>query len=51
MSEQVYNEEALTFYGPKVNQLIPLHVWSFVDSRGAQRGKSPRDKEWRTKDL
>jgi len=26
--------------------LIPLHPWDFVDARGAQRGKSPRDARW-----
>jgi len=28
-------------------KLIPLHKWDFVDARGTERGKSPRDARWR----
>jgi hypothetical protein len=32
-------------------QLIPLHRYDAVDAKGKQRGKSPRDKVWSTKDY
>lgn len=48
MTQKVYREEAFAFYGERVNQLIPLNRWDLV-LEGVERGKSPRDKEWRTK--
>ena len=38
---QIYVEAGLQ------SNLVPLHKWDFVDARGAERGKSPRDARWR----
>ncbi len=29
------------------DRLIPLHKWDYIDARGSERGKSPRDANWR----
>lgn len=31
--------------------LIPLHAWNAVDSKGRDRGKTPRDDAWTTRDY
>lgn len=49
MTRAVFKEENLGFYGEKVDQLIPLNRWDFRDNRDRERGKSPRDNDWRTK--
>lgn len=49
MKETVFNKEMFTFYGVKSDQLVPLYKWDHIDDRGAHRGKSPRDKDWRNK--
>lgn len=33
------------------HNLIPLHPSSYIDNRGRQRGKSPRDTNWRHRDY
>ncbi len=32
-------------------QVIPLHVWDAVDDKGRQRGKTPRDGAWQSRDY
>ena len=32
-------------------QLIPLHVWNAVDSKGRDRGKTPRDGAWQAREY
>jgi len=31
--------------------LIPLHVWNAVDKKGRDRGKTPRDNNWQSKEY
>lgn len=31
--------------------LIPLHRWNYRDGKGHERGKSPRDAQWRTREY
>jgi hypothetical protein len=49
MSKTIFNEECFAFYERRIDQLIPLNRFDYVDEKGKERGKSPRDAEWRTK--
>ena len=49
MSTTIYNEECFAFYQHRMDQLIPLNRWDYVDEKGKERGKSPRDTDWRSK--
>lgn len=49
MSTTIYNEECFAFYQHRMGQLIPLNRWDYVDVKGRERGKSPRDTDWRSK--
>lgn len=44
---QIVKQAELQPYIDSGYDLIPLHKWDYVDSRGVQRGKSPRDARWR----
>jgi len=45
----IYNKESLEVYvtAGLATRLIPLHRWDYIDARGTERGKSPRDARWR----
>lgn len=49
MSATIYNEECFAFYQRRMDQLIPLNRWDYIDEKGKVRGKSPRDTDWRSK--
>jgi hypothetical protein len=49
MKTQHPDPSALEYYKTlprKYGQLIPLHKWDYVDSKGRERGKSPKDAKW-----
>ena len=48
----IYNEDELVlFYGSRSTNMIPLHKWDAIDQHGRERGKSPRDGQWTSREY
>ena len=46
---KVVDTDELRHHQKANHDLIPLHCWDYVDGKGKERGKSPRDNDWRRK--